>query len=177
MINANASDALVNQDVEISNVTSVESASIAEVNLTRWWYCNRWYCQRFGRCGGCRRLSTPTTLAHSAVLSNISTTLGEVMAEDELDMINANAVEVSLSQDVKISNITSVENASIPEVNLTRWWYCNRWYCQRFGRCGGCRRLSTPTTLEHSAVLSNISTTQGEIVAEDELDMINANAD
>merc|ERR1712048_379637 len=115
----------------------VENASIAEVNLTRWWFCNRWYCQRFGRCGGCRRLSIPTTLKDSAVLSNSSTTLEEVV-EDELYMINANASDVSFSQDVKISNITSVENVSFSEINLTRWWFCNRWYCQRFGRCGGC---------------------------------------
>merc|ERR1712176_1574544 len=104
----NASDVLLSQDVKIRNVASVENASIPEVSLTRWWYCNRWYCQRFGRCGGCRRLSTPTVLEHSLVLSNTSTTLGVVMAEDELDMNNANASDVSLTQDEKISNVTSV---------------------------------------------------------------------
>jgi len=144
MINVKASEISVSQNVEINNITSMENVSISKVNLTRWWYCNRWYC-RWGRCGGCRRLSTPTTPEHR---------------EDELDMVNVTASGISLSQNVEVSSITSVDNASISEVNLTRWWYYNRWYC-RWGRCGGCRRLSTFTTLEHR---------------EDELDMITANA-
>merc|ERR1711971_105488 len=83
------------------------------------------------------RGSPPTPLEHNVVLSNTSATSRDTVAEGELDMLDVNASQIAFDRDMSISNITSMENASISEVNLTRWWYCNRWYCS-FKRCGGC---------------------------------------
>merc|ERR1711904_495022 len=80
------------------------------------------------------RGSPPSPLEHNATLSNTSTTFWDAAAEDELDMIGANMSEIAFNQDMEISNNTSVENASISEVNLTRWWRWRRWYC-RFRWC------------------------------------------
>jgi len=125
VIDGNTSENVFNKDASI-NTTLMESSSISELNLTRWW-CNRWWCAT--RSANLRG-SPQAPLDHSAV-------------------IDVNASSIAFNHDASIGNTTSAESVAMFELNLARWW-CNRWWCATRSTNS---RGSPQAPPEHSAVI------------------------